>query len=146
MTDLRERLVIPGIVDGHFHGTRVPDCAMGYDGGTIPQILAKLQACLDHPDQAVHKGTNVGLYASQFFGDAILPSGTSLTRDDLDRLITTRPIHVRNADGHKFWMNSLCESKTPASMRPRPPRPAARLAGREATEWLLRGHGRRRLG
>ena len=106
VTDLRGRMVMPGIVDGHFHGTRTPDCAMGYEGGTIPQILAKLQACLDRSDQAVHKGTNVGLYASQFFGDAILPRGTSLTRDDLDRLVTTRPIHLRNADGHKFWMNS----------------------------------------
>jgi predicted amidohydrolase YtcJ len=106
VTDLRGRMVMPGVVDGHFHGTRTPDCAMGYEGGTIPQILAKLQACLDRSDQAIHKGTNVGLYASQFFGDAILPRGTTLTRDDLDRLVTTRPIHVRNADGHKFWMNS----------------------------------------
>ena len=106
VTDLRGRMVMPGIVDGHFHGTRTTDCAMGYEGGTIPQVLAKLQTCLDRPDQAVHKGTNVGLYASQFFGDAILPSGTSLTRHDLDRLVTTRPILVRNADGHKFWMNS----------------------------------------
>lgn len=106
VTDLRGRMVMPGIVDGHFHGTRTPDCAMGYDGGTVAQILAKLQACLDRADQAVHKGTNVGLYASQFFGDAILPRGTPLTRDDLDRLVTTRPILVRNADGHKFWMNS----------------------------------------
>jgi len=112
VTDLRGRMVMPGIVDGHFHGTRKPDCAMGYDGGTIPQILEKLQACLDRPDQAVHKGTNVGLYASQFFGDAILPRGTALTRDDLDRLVTTRPVHVRNADGHKFWLNSRAIENT----------------------------------
>ena len=104
--DLKGRMVMPGIVDGHFHGTRTTDCAMGYDGGTIPQILAKLQTCLDRPDQAAHKGTNVGLFASQFFGDAILPPGTSLTRDDLDRLVTTRPIYLRHADGHRFWMNS----------------------------------------
>lgn len=122
VTDLRGRMVMPGIVDGHFHGTRKPDCAMGYDGGTIAQILAKLQACLDRPDQAVHKGTNVGLYASQFFGDAILPRGTPLTRDDLDRLVTTRPIQVRNADGHKFWMNSRAienagiDAKTPVPL------------------------------
>jgi predicted amidohydrolase YtcJ len=106
VTDLRGRMVMPGIVDGHFHGTRVSDCAMGYEGGTVEQILARLQACLDRPDQAIHKGTNVGLYASQFFGDAIEPRGAALTRDDLDRLVTTRPIQVRNADGHKFWMNS----------------------------------------
>jgi predicted amidohydrolase YtcJ len=131
VTDLQGRMVMPGIVDGHFHGTRVPDCAMGYDGGTVAQILAKLQACLDRPDQAVHKGTNVGLYASQFFGDAILPSGTPLTRDDLDRLETTRPIQVRNADGHKFWMNSRAIEN--AGIDATTPTPAGGQIGRDAS-------------
>ncbi|HEU5482482.1 MAG TPA: amidohydrolase family protein [Sphingomicrobium sp.] len=36
----------------------------------------------------------------------MLPPGTALTRDDLDRLVTTRPIYLRHADGHRFWMNS----------------------------------------
>ena len=106
LTDLKGRMVMPGIVDGHFHGTRLTDCDMGYAGGTVVEVLGKLQACLDRPDQSAYKGTNVGLYASQFFGEAIEPRGTPLTRDDLDRLVTTRPVLVRNADGHKFWMNS----------------------------------------
>ncbi len=131
LTDLRGRMVMPGIIDGHFHGTRTPDCAMGYDGGTIPQILAKLQACLDRPDQAVHEGTNVGLYASQFFGDAILPRGTQLTRDDLDRLVTTRPIHVRNTDGHKFWMNSRAIEN--AGIDAKTPIPPGGQIGRDAS-------------
>lgn len=104
--DLEGRMVMPGIVDGHFHGTRPTDCEMGYQGGTIAQILARLQACLDRPDQAPHKGTNVRMSATHFFGEAIVPPGTPLTRADLDRLDTTRPILVRNADGHKFWLNS----------------------------------------
>jgi predicted amidohydrolase YtcJ len=104
--DLQGRMLMPGIVDGHFHGTRSSDCEMGYQGGTVREVLAKLQACLDSPKQAAHKGTNVRFYATQFFGEAVLPSGTELTRDDLDRLDTTRPIRLRNADGHKFWMNS----------------------------------------
>ena len=79
---------------------------MGYEGGTIAEVLAKLQACLDSPEQAAHKGTNIRFYATQFFGEALLPRGTELSRDDLDRLDTTRPIRLRNADGHKFWMNS----------------------------------------
>ena len=106
VTDLHGRMVMPGIVDGHFHGTRSADCAMGYEGGTIAEVLAKLQACLDSPEQAAHKGTNIRFYATQFFGEALLPRGTELSRDDLDRLRTTRPIRLRNADGHKFWMNS----------------------------------------
>jgi predicted amidohydrolase YtcJ len=104
--DLEGRMVMPGIVDGHFHGTRPTDCEMGYAGGTVPQVLARLQACLDRPDQAALKKTNVQMFANHLFGEAIEPPGTALTRDDLDRLDTTRPVMVENADGHKFWMNS----------------------------------------
>lgn len=104
--DLEGRMVMPGIVDGHFHGTRPTDCEMGYAGGTVPQVLARLQSCLDRPDQAALKKTNVRMFANHLFGEAIEPPGTALTRDDLDRLDTTRPVMVENADGHKFWMNS----------------------------------------
>src|SRR5436309_2647056 len=104
--DLDGRMVMPGIVDGHFHGTRLTDCEMEYEGGTVAQVLAKLEACLDRPDQAAFKGTNVRMAATHIFGEAIMPPGTALTRDDLDRLDTTRPVMVENADGHKFWMNS----------------------------------------
>ena len=103
--DLGGRMVMPGIVDGHFHGTRPTDCEMGYAGGTVPQILAKLQACLDDPAQA-SKSTNVRFNASHLFGEAIEPPGTMLTRHDLDQLVTTRPIVIEHADGHKFWANS----------------------------------------
>lgn len=106
VTDLQGRMVMPGIVDGHFHGTRYTDCDLGYEGGTIAQVLAKLKACLDRADQAAYKGTNVRLYARNFFAEALTPRGTQLTRDDLDRLDTTRPVLLRNADGHKFWLNS----------------------------------------
>ncbi|HXU11386.1 MAG TPA: hypothetical protein VN898_05430, partial [Candidatus Binatia bacterium] len=58
VVDLGGRMVMPGIVDGHFHGTRPTDCEMGYAGGTVAEVLAKLQACLDRPDQAPFKGSN----------------------------------------------------------------------------------------
>src|SRR5438093_4697412 len=70
--DLDGRMVMPGIVDGHFHGTRLTDCEMGYAGGTVAQVLGKLQACLDRPDQAVFKGTNVRMTAAHMFGEAIV--------------------------------------------------------------------------
>ncbi len=78
VTDLHGRMVMPGIVDGHFHGTRLTDCEMGYEGGTLAEVLVKLQACLDRPDQAAYKGTNIRFSASHFFGEAILPRGTTL--------------------------------------------------------------------
>jgi predicted amidohydrolase YtcJ len=88
VTDLNGRTVMPGIVDGHFHGTRYTDCDLGYEGGTIAQVLAKLTACLDRPDQAAYKGTNVRLYARNFFAEALTPRGTQLTREDLDQALT----------------------------------------------------------
>src|SRR5438093_6437510 len=104
--DLQGRMVLPGIVDGHFHGTRRTDCEMGYEGGTVAQVLARLQACLDRPDQVALKRSNVRMSATHLFGEAIVPPGTPLTRGDLDRLDTTRPGRVENAEGHKFWMYS----------------------------------------
>jgi predicted amidohydrolase YtcJ len=106
LIDLGGRMVMPGIVDGHIHGTRLTDCHMGYEGGTIPQILAKLQTCLDAPEQAPFKGTNTRFTATYLVSESILPEGTLLTRQALDTLDTTRPVMVRNADGHKFSLNS----------------------------------------
>jgi predicted amidohydrolase YtcJ len=144
--DLEGRMVMPGIVDGHFHGTRLTDCDMGYAGGTIAEILARLQACLDRPDQAPLKKTNVRMAATHIFAEAILPPGTPLTRDDLDRLDTTRPISVRNADGHKFWMNSRAienahiDAKTPVPFggqigRDANGRPNGFFADMEVDDW-----------
>ncbi|HET8948539.1 MAG TPA: amidohydrolase family protein, partial [Candidatus Polarisedimenticolia bacterium] len=127
--DLGGRMVMPGIIDGHFHGTRPSDCPMGYQGGTIPQILARLQACLDAPDQSPLKKTNTRFVALSFFGEAVEPPGTMLTRRDLDRLDTTRPVLVRNADGHKFWLNS--RAITNAGLGKETPDPPDGAVGRE---------------
>lgn len=128
--DLGGRMVMPGIVDGHFHGTRPTDCSMEYEGGTVVKILARLQACLDSPEQAAFKGTNTRFEANNFFGEAIEPQGTPLTRQDLDRLETTRPIWVENADGHKFWMNSKAIAN--AGIGTETPDPPAGAIGRDA--------------
>jgi predicted amidohydrolase YtcJ len=128
--DLGGRMVMPGIVDGHFHGTRASDCNLGYEGGTVAQILARLQACLDRPDQAARKTSGTRFEATYLFGDAMEPPGTSLTRQDLDRLDTTRPVLVRNADGHKFWMNSRAIAN--AGLDEKTPDPAGGTIGRDA--------------
>jgi predicted amidohydrolase YtcJ len=128
--DLGGRMVMPGIVDGHFHGTRASDCHLGYEGGTVPQILARLQACLDRPDQARLEGSGTRFEATYLFGDAVEPPGATLGRRDLDRLKTTRPILVRNADGHKFWMNSRAIAN--AGLDEKTPDPAGGTIGRDA--------------
>jgi len=128
--DLGGRMVMPGIVDGHLHGTRRTDCHMGYEGGTVAQILARLQACLDRPDQAAYRNTDTRMEASYLFSEAIQPTGTSLTRHDLDRLDTTRPIRIEHADGHKFWMNSRAIDN--AGITAATPDPPEGVIGRDA--------------
>ena len=130
VVDLGGRMVMPGIIDGHFHGTRPTDCRMGYQGGTIVQILARLQACLDAPDQAPLRNTNTRFEANNLFGEAIEPPGTPLTRKDLDRLDTRRPVWVENADGHKFWMNSRAMAN--AGITRDTPDPPEGVIGRDA--------------
>jgi predicted amidohydrolase YtcJ len=110
VVDLQGRMVMPGIVDGHFHGQGVVQCNMGYEGGTISEVLAKLQACLDSPKEAPHAGSNLLMVANFLFSEAITEDdGTTphaLTRHDLDQLDTTRPIIVQHWDFHRFWANT----------------------------------------
>ena len=128
--DLGGRMVMPGIVDGHFHGTRHTDCNMGYEGGTVEQVLAKIQACLDSSNQAAFKNTNTRMNGNYLFAEAIEPKGTPLTRQDLDRLDTKRPILIRHADGHKFWMNSRAIAN--AGVDAKTPDPPEGTIGRDA--------------
>ena len=53
-----------------------------------------------------------------------------LTREDLDRLDTTRPVLLRNADGHKFWLNSRAIENL--SVDERTPVPSGGQIGRDA--------------
>ena len=58
VVNLQGRMAMPGIVDGHYHGQGVVQCNMGYDGGKVSEVLAKLQACLDGALEAPHAGSN----------------------------------------------------------------------------------------
>jgi predicted amidohydrolase YtcJ len=110
VVNLQGKMLMPGIVDGHYHGQGVVQCNMGYDGGKISEVLAKLQACLDRPDEAQYEGTNKLLVANYLFSEAITEDdGTTphaLTRHDLDQLDTTRPIRVAHWDFHRYWTNT----------------------------------------
>ena len=110
VVNLQGRMLMPGIVDGHYHGQGVVQCNMGYDGGRISDVLAKLQACLDRADESPYEGTNTLLVANYLFSEAITEDdGTTphaLTRHDLDQLDTTRPIQVAHWDFHRYWTNT----------------------------------------
>jgi predicted amidohydrolase YtcJ len=133
VVDLQGRMLMPGIIDGHFHGQGVVQCNMGYEGGTISEVLAKLQACLDSPKEAPHAGTNLLMVANYLFSEAITEDdGTTphaLTRHDLDQLDTTRPIIVQHWDFHRFWANTKAIEN--AGLDETTPEPPDGFIGRE---------------
>jgi predicted amidohydrolase YtcJ len=115
--DLDGRMMMPGIIDEHWHGDGYSACNMGYQGGTVDAILGKLKACLTRADQLPYLNTNLLLSATLFNGEDVLPPGTAFTRHILDRLSadpavdpfgtgTTRPIRVSHMDHHKFYTNT----------------------------------------
>src|SRR6185369_14497857 len=105
--DLHGRMVMPGLVDTHNHaiagGSQLLDCDLNYAPLTVAQFQQKIQACLDETHAKEPDGylTVVGWYRQ-----AMQPSGTQVTKANLDALKTHRPIIVRSTDGHTTLGNS----------------------------------------
>jgi predicted amidohydrolase YtcJ len=105
--DLHGRMVMPGLVDAHNHaiagGAQLLDCDLNYAPLTVAQFQQKIQACLDQTRAKEPDGylTVVGWYRQ-----AMQPSGTQVTKANLDTLSTRRPIIVRSTDGHTTLGNS----------------------------------------
>lgn len=118
VVDLDGRMVMPGLGDGHLHGPTYTACNLGYEGGTVEQVLGKLKDCLLRDDQLGYLDSNYQLAAFYLNAEAMVPAGAQLDRHILDRLSatpaadeygtgTTRPIVVRNSDFHKLYTNSI---------------------------------------
>jgi len=105
--DLHGKMVMPGLVDTHNHaiagGSQLLDCDLNYAPLTVAQFQQKIQACLDETRSKEPDGylTVVGWYRQ-----AMQPSGTQVTKANLDALKTHRPIIVRSTDGHTTLGNS----------------------------------------
>jgi len=105
--DLHGTMVMPGLVDTHNHaiagGSQLLDCDLKYAPLTVAQFQQKIQACLDDSQATEPDGylTVVGWYRQ-----AMQPSGTQVTKANLDALKTHRPIIVRSTDGHTTLGNS----------------------------------------
>src|SRR4029450_10457473 len=85
--DLAGRILMPGLGDGHLHGgIEGSTCAMGYQGGTVEEILTKLKACLLRDDQVAQLKSNFLLRPDLFNVNGMVPAGTTISRHDLDRL------------------------------------------------------------
>jgi len=105
--DLHGRMVMPGLVDGHMHplmgGASLLKCDMHYEQLHVAEMQARVQACLD---QTRAREPDGWLEVVNWFQEAMLPAGTTVTRAVLDSLKTKRPIFVESSFGHTGLANA----------------------------------------
>jgi len=107
VVDLKQHLLIPGLVDGHMHpldgGTALLKCNLNYERLTVAQMQARIQACLDQMPSAE---PDKWLEVVNWFREAMLPNGVATTHATLDVLKTRRPIFVMSSFGHTALVNT----------------------------------------
>lgn len=107
VVDLEGRTAMPGLIDGHSHplagGDILDDCDLGNGESTIAELQKLIRAC-DAATPA--KDENDWLQVSNWNPAGTKPTGTVVSRADLDAVSTTRPIIVSGSDGHNSWVNS----------------------------------------
>jgi predicted amidohydrolase YtcJ len=107
LVDLRGRMLMPGLVDGHLHplqgGGTLLKCNLNYEQLSVLQMQARIQSCLDRT-QAQEPDT--WLEVVNWFQEGMLPAGTVTNRGNLDALKTKRPIFVMSSFGHTALVNS----------------------------------------
>ena len=105
--DLHGRMVMPGLIDAHVHasagGLRLLECDLNYAPLTVAQFRQRIQTCLD---KTKAREPDTYLSVVGWYRQAMQPSGTQVTKADLDALKTSRPILVQSTDGHSTLANS----------------------------------------
>jgi predicted amidohydrolase YtcJ len=105
--DLQQRMLMPGLVDGHMHplegGSTLLKCNLNYERLTVAQLQSRIQACLDATRSAE---PDHWLEVVSWFREAMLPNGVATSRATLDALSTRRPIFVMSSFGHTALVNT----------------------------------------
>jgi len=118
--DLGGRVVLPGIIDAHTHPAESAQdfgkCSLD-DRTLVPQeLIARVRACLK---------SNPGDPTLWFEAVQVSPTGLTLTRKDLDSILSDRPMILTGSDGHTVWANSAALRASHVSASTKDP-----LAGR----------------
>lgn len=110
--DLKGQTMLPGIIDAHLHpfwgGLQLSGCHLDYASLTVEQTLAKIQSFLDSDPS---KGADDWLQVRGWLRQEVLPLGTDITRNDLDRLNTQRPVILFSNDCHTLVANTRALTK-----------------------------------
>lgn len=99
--DLTGRMVVPGFIDAHVHpisgGIELGQCDLN-GLATAEAIFEKVRACdREKPGDGWLVGGGWGLPS--------FPGGAP-TRQQLDALVSARPVFLSAADGHSAWVNT----------------------------------------
>lgn len=99
--ELAGRMVLPGFQDAHVHppigGLARLRCDLHERRGLDTYLQIVQDYAESHPDEAWIRGD--GWHMADF------PGGTP-RREDLDRVVSDRPVYLRNRDVHGAWVNT----------------------------------------
>jgi predicted amidohydrolase YtcJ len=130
--DLRGRMLMPGLVDGHMHplqgGGSLLKCNLNYEQLNMAQMQARIQACLD---RAQASEPDAWLEVVNWFQEGMVPAGTRTDRGTLDALKTQRPIFVESSFGHTALVNT--RALRLAGVTAQTPDPLGGKVGRDTT-------------
>ena len=105
--DLKERFLMPGLVDGHMHplgaGLQLLKCSLNYESLTVAEMQQRIQACLD---RSASGDADAWLEVGNWFQESMRPAGVKTSRATLDALKTNRPILVVSSFGHTALVNT----------------------------------------
>jgi predicted amidohydrolase YtcJ len=99
--DLAGRMLLPGFQDAHVHpvsgGIDMLQCDL-HDLSTKEEYLAAIRTFADdNPDEPWILGGG--------WSQDVFPRGCP-SKDDLDAIVSDRPVYLPNRDGHSIWVNS----------------------------------------
>jgi len=105
VVNLKGKMMMPGLIDAHQHPLSGGESLAVYNLGNIQRTIPDLQALLQSwLDESVDQEPDGWLEVMGYRG--ALPTGTPLTRADLDALDTRRPVVIYNWDFHSLWVNT----------------------------------------
>jgi predicted amidohydrolase YtcJ len=111
VVDLRGRMVMPGLHEGHIHDVENSDqktCDLEAEPLTVAEFQARVRTCLDDPElhTAPAGSPNDFLNVENLYMQFLRPAGTKPHKSMLDALGSDRPIAVSAAvTGHTLLVN-----------------------------------------
>lgn len=101
VVDLGGKMVLPGFIDSHAHVSCATNKTASLEMYHLESLAAYLDAvkkfAADHPEHAV-------IYGSGWHNNAFPLSGP--VKQDLDAIVSDRPVCLMSEDGHFSWVNS----------------------------------------